>query len=119
MNDILKALQLVVDNGLEQVLFYAFASCFVMCMGLYGVLAQPTIIQKILGINLFGGGVSLLIVCLALKSSPERPDAVSHAMVITGLVVSVSATALLLAIYIRLQRLTGQAALDIEGEESK
>ena len=47
-----------------------------------------------------------------MKSPGNVPDPVGHALVITGLVVSVSATALLLSIYIRLQRLTGQSTLE-------
>lgn len=102
---------------------YALAGCGIMGMGLYIVLFQASLIRKILGINVMGSGLFLLIVSLAYSPivwDGDRggvwgvPDAISHSLVITGLVVSVSATALYLAIYIRLHQLTGELSLDVE-----
>jgi len=51
-------------------------------------------LRRIVAINLMGTGVFMVMVALAARF--ERGDAVLHALVVTGLVVAVSATALAL-----------------------
>jgi multicomponent Na+:H+ antiporter subunit C len=55
-------------------------------------------------------GVFLLLVALAGRGG-EQPDPVPHAMVITGIVVAVSATALALVLMLRVTAETGTAEL--------
>ncbi len=56
-----------------------------------------------LSINVCGAGVFLVFVTLAYRGSELPPDPVPHALVLTGIVVAVSATALALALGRRLR----------------
>jgi multicomponent Na+:H+ antiporter subunit C len=64
----------------------------------------------LLALNVMGSGVFLVFVSLA-KRAGSLADPVPHAMVLTGLVVSVSATALGLVLVGRVQRRYGRVEL--------
>ena len=96
--------------------FYALVGCGLFCLGLYALIVHAHLLRKILAINIMGSGVFLLLVALA-KRSGETPDAVPHAMVITGIVVAVSATALALTLMRKLAAETGAARLPDERQD--
>ena len=75
---------------------YMIIGILLFFMGFYGVLQRRHLLQKVLSINIMGSGVFLVIVALAYVKQTNAGDPLSHALVITGLVVSVSATALAL-----------------------
>ncbi len=91
-------------------LIYALSGIGLFVLGLYGVIIHAHLMRKILAINIIGSGISLLLVALAERTT-GNPDAVPHAMVITGIVVAVSATALALTLMLKLTRESGRAAL--------
>jgi multicomponent Na+:H+ antiporter subunit C len=72
-------------------------------IGLYGLLAYAPWMRKILALNVMGNGVFLIFIALA-RRDPLVTDPVPHAMVLTGIVISVSATAFALALLKRLAR---------------
>ena len=82
--------------------------------GLYGVITDPQPLRKILAFNVLGGGVFLLFGVIARRGAAAGfgGDPVPQAMVITGLVVAFSATALAVAILLRLFEATGTTSLD-------
>jgi multicomponent Na+:H+ antiporter subunit C len=53
---------------------------------------------------------------VAYRNRAEAPDPVPHAMVLTGIVVAVSATAFALSLVRRLHARTGRVTLDDESE---
>lgn len=63
-------------------------------LGLHGLLTLRQPLRRIIAINLMGSGVFLLMIALAARHTPADPLLV--ALVVTGLVVAVSATALAL-----------------------
>ena len=63
-------------------------------LGLHGLLTLRQPLRRIIAINLMGSGVFLVMIALAARSTPTDPLLV--ALVVTGLVVAVSATALAL-----------------------
>ncbi|MCW9013146.1 MAG: cation:proton antiporter subunit C [Gammaproteobacteria bacterium] len=89
---------------------YALVGVGLFSLGLYTLIARAHLLRKILAINVMGSGVFLLLVALARRSG-AAPDPVPHAMVITGIVVAVSATALALAMMLKLYMETGHAEL--------
>ena len=93
------------------VLLYAFAGVALFCLGLYALIAHAHLLRKTLAINIMGSGIFLLLVAVANRSPGSMPDPVPHAMVLTGIVVTVSATALLLALARRVHTETGRASL--------
>jgi multicomponent Na+:H+ antiporter subunit C len=82
--------------------------------GLYGLLTDPHPLRKILAFNILGSGVFLLFGIIARKGAAAgfAADPVPQAMVITGIVVAFSATALAVALLLRLFQETGRATLD-------
>lgn len=85
-------------------------------MGLYGLIVQPQLLRKILAFNLLGGGVFLLFGVVARRGAAAGfdGDPVPQAMVITGIVVAFSATALAVALVLRLFQVSAQTTLTCE-----
>ena len=98
--------------------FYALVGCGIFCLGLHALVVHAHLLRKILAINIMGSGVFLVLVALA-KRSGETPDAVPHAMVITGIVVAVSATALALTLMRKLAEHTGAARLPVDSQQQR
>ena len=90
---------------------YMLGGAALFAMGLYGVVRQEHLVRKILGINIMGNGVFVLFIATAYRNSAAFPDPVPQAMVLTGIVVAVCATALGLAVVERVVRETGSAVL--------
>lgn len=81
---------------------YALSGLLLTLIGLNGLFTRPNLIQKIIAANLMGNGVFLVLVALARRTGHAQPDPVPHALVLTGIVVSVSATSLALTLARRL-----------------
>jgi len=89
-------------------------------LGLYGLIIHPQPLRKILAFNLIGSGVFLLFGVVARRGAAAgmSGDPVPQALVITGIVVAFSATALAVALLLRLFHITGQATLSPEGSKN-
>lgn len=92
---------------------YIAVAVLLFLIGIGGCLRHRQVVAKILSLNVCGAGVFLLMVSVAQtptfsSDGTQPPDAVLHALVLTGIVVAVSATALGLAIVRQLQ--TGASA---------
>ena len=96
---------------------YALVGIGLFSLSLYGLVAHTHLLRKILALNIMGSGIFLVLVALAGRTGEAPPDAVPHAMVITGIVVAVSATALALTLMLKLAAETGRAELPDEGRE--
>jgi multicomponent Na+:H+ antiporter subunit C len=83
-------------------------------LGLYGALTDPRPLRKLLAFNLLGSGIFLLFGAIARRGAVETVggDPVPQAIVITGIVVAFAATALAVALLLRLHAASGVAALD-------
>lgn len=94
-------------------LLFALTGALLLAMGLAGVLLLDVFLRRILAFNVMGSGVFLILVGLAQRH--DTVDPTPQAMVLTGIVVAVAATALALALARRLHALTGRHTLP-EGE---
>ena len=93
------------------VFLYALGGVGLFSMGLYALIVYTHLLRKILALNVMGSGIFLVLVALARRTGEGLPDTVPHAMVITGIVVAVSATALALTLMLRVAKETGRAEL--------
>jgi len=86
-------------------------------LGLYGVIVDPQALRKILAFNLIGSGVFLVFGIVARKGAAAglQSDPIPQAMVITGIVVAFAASALAVALTLRLFEETGRASLRADG----
>ncbi|MEE4376750.1 MAG: cation:proton antiporter subunit C [Candidatus Competibacteraceae bacterium] len=88
---------------MNQPLFFAWVGAALFGIGLYGLLVHGHLMRKIVALNVMGNGVFLVFIALA-RRDPLVTDPIPHAMVLTGLVISVSATAFALVLLKRLAR---------------
>jgi multicomponent Na+:H+ antiporter subunit C len=77
-------------------------------IGLFGLIVQPDPLRKLLSFNLIGGGVFLLFGVAGKRGAAMgfAGDPVPQALVITGIVVAFSASALAVALMVRLSEAT-------------
>jgi multicomponent Na+:H+ antiporter subunit C len=96
---------------------YGLCSAALVGVGLFGLIMHPQPLRKILAFNLIGGGVFLLFGAVARRGAAAGLDGdpVPQALVITGLVVAFAATALAVALLLRLFQETGRATLGSDG----
>jgi multicomponent Na+:H+ antiporter subunit C len=92
---------------------YGLGSAVLVGAGLYGALVNPHPVRKILALNLLGSGTFLLFGVIARRGAAAGMggDPVPQAMVITGIVVAFSATALAVALLLRVFQETGRITL--------
>jgi multicomponent Na+:H+ antiporter subunit C len=86
-------------------LIYGLTGIAVFGTGLVGALSAQDRLRRVLALKLCSVGAGFLLVVGAWREPPAAPDPVPHALVITGIVVMVSATAVALALIRRLQTL--------------
>lgn len=95
---------------------FGLAGAALVAIGLYGLIVQADALRRILAFNLLGAGIFLLFGVIARRGAGAGfgGDPVPQAMVITGIVVAFSATALAVALVRRLQALeaAGEAAAE-------
>ena len=82
-------------------------------LGLFGLITHVELLRKILAFNLLGTGVFVLFGVVARRGAAAGlgGDPVPQALVITGIVVAFAATALAVALLLRLFAETGQSSL--------
>ena len=85
-------------------------------LGLYGLVLHPHPLRKLLAFNVIGNGVFLVFGIIARRGAAAGLsfDPVPQAMVITGIVVAFSATALAVALLLRLYQVSGAATISTE-----
>lgn len=96
-------------------LLYALTGALLFVIGAAGVIALAHVLRKILAFNVMGSGIFLVLVGLGQRDG--TPDPVPQAMVLTGIVVAVAATALALALMRRLVRLNSEMRLPWTGRD--
>ena len=94
-------------------LVFGMCGVVVVGLGLYSLIARPQPLRKIIAFNLIGSGAFLIFGAVARRSAATgfSGDPVPRALVITGIVVAFSATALAVALLLRLFEVAGEATL--------
>lgn len=90
-------------------------------LGLFGLITHPQPLRKILAFNVIGSGVFLLFGAIAYRGAGAgmAADPVPQALLITGIVVAFSATALAVAVLLRLHEETGSASLTAHAADKR
>ncbi|UWR08385.1 MULTISPECIES: NADH-quinone oxidoreductase subunit K [Ruegeria] len=92
---------------------YIVAGAMLVGLGLFGLFTDRKLLRQIIALNIINAGVFLLLIASSGESSASVADPVPRAMVLTGVVVAVSATALALALATRLHQVTGETRLSV------
>lgn len=90
---------------------YLLLGAAIFLLGLHGLLMTTDSIRRLIAVNLMSAGTFLIMVALAARITP--PDPVLHALVVTGLVVAISATAFALRL------ISASAIVERSQEENK
>jgi multicomponent Na+:H+ antiporter subunit C len=83
-------------------LLYAMTGCALFALGLAAAVLLEEPLRRVLAFNVMGSGAFLVFVGLAQREGVVDP--VPQALVLTGIVVALAATALALALLRRLER---------------
>lgn len=81
---------------------YLLAGAALFAIGFHALLAQAHLLRRIMALNVMGSGVFVVLIALSAQIPGAVPDPVPHAMVLTGIVVSVCATGFAVALADRL-----------------
>ncbi|MCH8498773.1 MAG: NADH-quinone oxidoreductase subunit K [Marinobacter sp.] len=90
---------------------YVLAGVLLCGLGFAGFLLTSHLLRKLMAFNIMGSGTFLLLVGLAQPNN--TPDPVPQALVLTGIVVALAATALALVLMRRWYHLSGRT--DLQG----
>ena len=106
----------------------------IMMVGFYGVIARGNLVKKVICLSLFQTGVFLFYISMGVVADGVAPigleqhgvtyvNPIPHVLILTAIVVSVSTSAVALAIVINIQRAYGtveSGALDaLERDEER
>lgn len=87
---------------------FALTGAALIGIGMYGLIVNRHFLRQILAFNIIGSGIFLLLGAAARRGII---DPVPHALIITGIVVALSATALATMLAIRLYEDSGRTSL--------
>lgn len=100
----------------------ASATVFGLCgaaligLGLYGFVTHTHLLRRLIAFNVIGSGVFLLFGASAARVPSAGPDPAPQALIITGIVVALAATALGVGLVLAYARASGQAHLPEDGD---
>jgi multicomponent Na+:H+ antiporter subunit C len=81
---------------------YAVAGVLVFLVGLVRLVTSSHLLRLILALHVMGSGAFLVLVATAYRFRAPEPDPVPHAMVLTGIVVTMGVTAFAVALVRRI-----------------
>lgn len=99
---------------ISQVTLFGLVGSLLVGVGLYGLIVGASALRQIIAFNLLGSGIFLVFGVIARRGAGAgfAADPVPQALVITGLVVAFAATALAVALLVRLAETAGSGDVD-------
>ncbi len=91
---------------ISQQLLFSLGGIGLFAIGLRATLLHQMLITRLLALNVCGAGVFLIFIAISYRGTLQAADSIPHALVLTGIVVAVSATAMALALGRRLKDLS-------------
>ena len=92
---------------------YALTGAALVGLGFYGLLAARHLLRRVVAFNLIGSGLFLFFGAAGARGGVSDP--VPQALIITGIVVALSASALAVGLVVAQARASGRASM--AGEE--
>jgi multicomponent Na+:H+ antiporter subunit C len=92
---------------------FGLCAALLVGVGLFGLIVHPHPLRKILAFNVIGSGVFVLLGAIARRGAAAEmgADPLPQALLITAIVVAFAATALAVALLLRLFQSAGSATL--------
>lgn len=85
-------------------LLFSLTAVALICLGVHGLIIRRHLLRKVMALNIISGGIFLLLISTAYRNRAEAADPIPQAMVLTGIVVTISATAFALALIRRIHQ---------------
>lgn len=101
---------------MTQVVAYALTGTLLFVIGLFGVFFVSHLLRRLMAMNIMAGGIFLLLLAVARRNADPYPDPVPHAMLLTGIVVAISATAFAVGLARKYYQASGTT--DLDGDEA-
>jgi multicomponent Na+:H+ antiporter subunit C len=105
--------------NVPQVVLFQVLAFLLIAAGFHALLRRAHLLRKIVALNIMSSGAFLLLVCFARRDATVSPDPVPHAMVLTGIVVGISVSALAMVLARRIYRRTGASTLAEAAEAAR
>ncbi|WP_045215043.1 sodium:proton antiporter [Desulfonatronovibrio magnus] len=102
---------------MTSLVIYPITAVILFSVGLLGLVSHPNLLRKIVCLNIMAGGAFLFLISLAYRAGDPAMDPVPQAMVLTGIVVAVSATAFALCLARLIKEKTGHCSFDDNSEQ--
>ena len=104
------------DTMADAAPIFAVAGALILVVGLFGVFDRPDLLGKIIALNVAASGAFTFLIGSAPVDEGGGPDPVLQALVLTGIVISISVTAYALSLLRRVADEAGRTTLDDEPE---
>jgi multicomponent Na+:H+ antiporter subunit C len=101
-------------GGLPASIIYGLCAAALIGLGLYGFVARRHLLRRVLAFNVMGSGIFVLFGAMAYRRPDLGADPVPQALIITGIVVALSLTALIVALVVRFGQASGSVVLPEE-----
>lgn len=98
-------------TGLDTATIFAWCGAALVGIGVYGFLTRRHFIRRLIAFNVIGSGIFLVFGATGGRHPDLGVDPVPQALIITGLVVALAASALVVALAVRYAELTRRTAL--------
>ena len=97
---------------------FGLCAALLLGLGLYGLIVNPQPLRKVLAVNLMGNGIFLVCAVIARRGAAAGlgGDPVPQALLITAIVVAFAASALAVALMLRLFEETGACSLSAKSD---
>ena len=92
---------------------YAVTGALLVGLGFFGMIARAGLLRRIIGFNVLGSGVFLMFGAMG-SAGNAATDPVPQALIITGIVVALSASALAVALIVAHARAGGTDRIEDE-----
>jgi len=102
------------EAEMSQIMLYLLGAAVIFGIAIHGLLIGRHLLRKLFALNLMASAVFLFLIALG-GNIDGVPDPVPQALVLTGIVVTVSVTAFALSLMVRLHRASGSTEVDQPG----
>jgi multicomponent Na+:H+ antiporter subunit C len=96
---------------------YGLCGATVVGIGFYGFVVHANVLRRLLAFNVIGSGIFLMLGAAGERAPQAAADPVPQALIITGIVVALSATALGVALLVAYARASGSPRLPEDAED--
>ncbi|QOC23728.1 NADH-quinone oxidoreductase subunit K [Wenzhouxiangella sp. AB-CW3] len=99
-------------------ILFVLAASLVFGIGVWGLLIAEHLLRKLLALNVMSSSVFIIMLVVS-GGGNDGPDPVAQALILTGIVIAVAATAFALALMISIYRVTGRATISEDDDDGR